>query len=82
MKPLHSIYITDPNKEYRLDIYKSDDFSNLDRIVQAYGILLNKDQDQVLIVKKNKRALVASRRNNRTRRDSDRNTYKRSFRRN
>lgn len=54
MKPLHSIYITDSDDEYRLDIYKSNDFSKLDSIVQGYGVLLNKVQDQVLIVKKAK----------------------------
>lgn len=54
MKPLHSVYITNPDGEYRLDVYKDKNFLNLENIVQAYGVLLNGNRDQVLIVKKAK----------------------------
>lgn len=50
MAPNHTNFWKWQDKEYRFDIYLSEDFTNLKNIKQVYVLVLSKDRTQVLVV--------------------------------
>lgn len=50
-KPIHTNYWKWKEKEYRFDMYVSNDFSKLENVEQVYVLVLNTEHDKILVVR-------------------------------
>ena len=50
MRPTLINYWNFKDKEYRFDVYMSDDFSNIGEVKQVYGFAISEDKKEMLVV--------------------------------